>query len=76
MLCNETGKLSERGRLRLCMWNGFGDIERELLYLINWPYGKIRPYSFLIVRPSCQEFGFPVFYYSAFQIRPNGPVRY
>ena len=25
VLCNETGELSDRDRLRLCMWRGFGD---------------------------------------------------
>ena len=35
--------------------------ERELLYLIIRPYGKIRPSGFLIIRHYGQKFGLPVF---------------
>ena len=50
-------------------------IERELLDLIIRPNGKIRPYGFVIIQPSCQYSAFQFCNYSAFRIWPFVPVR-
>ena len=43
----------------------------KLLYLIIRPYGKIWPYSFLFIRPSCQFFQPSSFLF----FRPSLPIR-